>query len=1009
MLGYLPEEDLSTMPAEALYPSWAMKIVNETAIPYALEHGIWTGETALLTKDGRQIPVSQLIIAHRDAKGLLKYFSTIARDITVIKENQREMEVLQRLNESILDSSPAGILALRSIRNAADVIEDFEILMLNRSAEVVIGKELINLKGKRLGREYPFFSEEKIVEACREVVESGDPVSFEMGHPTEGGVLWMQFSAVKMKDGLVVTYSDINQRKIAELKVITQKEFYENILNSIPSDLVVFDAKHNYLFANPTAIRDGRIRKWVIGKDDFAYCKYLKIDESIALERRKKFEQVVAERNQLEYEEHLEEKDGSVTYHIRRMSPVFEADNRLRMVISYGVDITERRRMEDELQTQRELLRQVIDTNPNLIYVRDWDGKYVLANQSVANYYGTTVDELIGKTSRELEKDIQIAEDIIEKDRQIISQCLINDIPPVTAYEQNVLHPVTGQSLWVQVFKVPFIHTDGTAQVLGIANDITQIKAVEEDLIQAREQALLSMKAKEMFLSNMSHEIRTPMNAVIGMTHLLTQENPRPDQSEHLKLLRFSAENLLVLINDILDFSKIEAGKITFESVDFSLRDVLSGIMQSHTYKAEEKEISLKLEVGSDVPAMLIGDPVRLSQILNNLVSNAVKFTEQGSVVIQVQLSKGGENKENPNEAILAFRIKDTGIGIPQDKLSHIFESFTQASSDTTRRFGGTGLGLAITKRLLELQGSEIKIESTLGQGTDFYFDLALQKSDKTEPTNGNTFHPELQRNLSHVKVLLVEDNKTNQIVASKFLNKWGIVPDYAENGRIAVEKIQLKPYDLVLMDLQMPEMDGYEATKHIRAMGGIYAHTPIIALTASALLDVKDKVFEIGMTDYLSKPFNPNELYAKIAKYAPEGSLDEIIEVQEQQPVVAAVVASPEAYTDLTLLREIAKGQADDMRELINAFLITEGEFNTALEGWFSRKDGDLLAKMAHKFKSCVGFAGMDYLQEKLVCLEKKARQAEAADEITQLCHELKKVCDGSVIELEAELAKIA
>jgi signal transduction histidine kinase len=393
--------------------------------------------------------------------------------------------------------------------------------------------------------------------------------------------------------------------------------------------------------------------------------------------------------------------------------------------------------------------------------------------------------------------------------------------------------------------------------------EIEQKKKIAEELIIAKEQAEKASIEKSQFLSTMSHELRTPLNAVIGMTYFLMQENPRSDQIDNLKVLKFSADNLLVLINDILDFGKIEAGRITFEELDFSLGNLFTSIRQSLNLIAEEKGIEIIIKNDENIPEQVVGDPGRLSQILTNLLSNAVKFTSQGFVMVETKAKDIDDNYLS-----VEFKISDTGIGIPKDMIDQVFELFVQASSDTTRKFGGTGLGLAITKRLIELQGSKIKLESEVGKGSVFTFNLTFKKSlvpdlKKQDSTNIEDF-----MSLKGIKILLTEDNKVNQLIAVRFLQKWDLEVDVAENGLIALDLLKKNEYDLILMDIQMPEMDGYETTQEIRKMEGIYSSIPILALTASAMAEVQNKILLTGMNDSVTKPFNPSELYRKIVKY---------------------------------------------------------------------------------------------------------------------------------------------
>jgi signal transduction histidine kinase/CheY-like chemotaxis protein len=431
--------------------------------------------------------------------------------------------------------------------------------------------------------------------------------------------------------------------------------------------------------------------------------------------------------------------------------------------------------------------------------------------------------------------------------------------------EFKAIRSDSGASLYVQSYgKVIFNRTGKPVRVVGTIQDITERKLREIELVKAKSMAEQASIAKEQFLSTMSHELRTPINAILGMSHFLLQEQPKPEQVDNLKVLHYSAESLLMLINDILDLNKIEAGRIVFEEIDFNIRDMINRIQQSLRYWALEKNIQFFCRIDADLPQLLMGDPVRLGQVLTNLLSNAIKFTEDGSVTLEVEL-----NREDEEYVEVNFSIIDTGIGIPANKLDYIFESFTQASSDTTRKFGWTGLGLSITKRLLELQNSIIYVKSKVGEGSGFYFTLRFKKSytQKTLPQANYADPPATF--LQGMRFLIVEDNEINKLVVAKFLQKWGIHTDHAVSGREAIEKVRQQEYNLILMDLQMPQMDGYETTCHIRSIEGSYfRNVPIIALTASAMSDVKGRVLEHGMNDYVTKPFKPNDLYEKIVRY---------------------------------------------------------------------------------------------------------------------------------------------
>ncbi len=423
-----------------------------------------------------------------------------------------------------------------------------------------------------------------------------------------------------------------------------------------------------------------------------------------------------------------------------------------------------------------------------------------------------------------------------------------------------------GTVKWIHGYGSP-IEWDETRVVFhGILMDVTAERTHSQELTAAKEKAEEGSQAKAEFLSVMSHEIRTPMNAIIGLTHMLLDDNPRPEQVENLSTLKFSAENLLSLINDILDFNKIEAGRIELEQVDFDLFHLLDSISRTASYAAREKGLEIREKIDRQVPRRVLGDPTRLAQILSNLLSNAVKFTHQGLVELCVRRL---DATPDPAWATLEFRVTDTGIGIAEDKLDRIFEYFTQADESITRSYGGTGLGLAITKALVELFGSEIRVQSDLGSGSSFHFTLRLACHQTQSPKTPFLLPVNEQVKLDGRRILLVEDNPVNVMVAEKLLRKWGAEVDTAENGFEAVEAVIARSYDLVLMDIQMPLKDGYAATREIRALGGgQYQRLPIIALSAATTENVQREAVRAGMDGFLTKPINPGELKAKILRY---------------------------------------------------------------------------------------------------------------------------------------------
>ena len=509
-----------------------------------------------------------------------------------------------------------------------------------------------------------------------------------------------------------------------------------------------------------------------------------------------------------------------------------------------------------KLRESEEKYRLLVESAELRISFWNREGKLMFINQIGAQNLNGAPDALVGKSLPELFPPAQANEFLARMQKVIDSG--------VGSFFEDVVQLHSG-TRWFWSNLQPTKDEFGTpigVQVLSY--DITERKQMEEELISAKQIAERSIRAKERFLAHISHEIRTPMNAVVGITHLLQKTPAAAQQREYLQVLRSASDNLLSIIDDILDFSKLEAGMIEIEQVDFKPAAILENVKQMFQYRAEEKKLTFAFSLADQIPAALIGDPVRLKQILVNLVGNAIKFTEQGAVTVTVELVE-----EDHHTVKLAFSVRDTGIGILEDKLSIIFEDFAQAGPEIMRKFGGTGLGLTITKQLIEMQGGCITVESQIGKGSTFRFMLRFEKVVASSVQSGQTTAvAEQPARLDGLRILLAEDDKLSQRVAASMLERRGATVEVADNGRIAIEKLTMNSYDIVLLDALMPKMSGYETSYHIRnEMNGTISKIPILAITGFTSAAAREKVLAYGMNDYISKPFAPDDLCAKIMK----------------------------------------------------------------------------------------------------------------------------------------------
>lgn len=510
-----------------------------------------------------------------------------------------------------------------------------------------------------------------------------------------------------------------------------------------------------------------------------------------------------------------------------------------------------------ELVRESHILRAVIDCIPDLIFYKSEAGRYEGGNKAFLEFAGIELEKLIGRTDREV---FTIDEEMAESFR-VQDQITMRSAHP-TRIEEWITYP-DGRRFLQETVKTSYGYNGIPLGLLGISRDITQRYIMEESLRESQLAAQAASIAKSEFLATMSHEIRTPLNGIIGMNYLALQHNPPPELRGYLQKIESSAKNLLSVINDILDFSKIEAGKIEIEQQTFSVRDALAAVEDMMQLSAHRKQLTLECVLAPNMPDVLMGDSLRVNQILLNLISNALKFTEQGSIFVEIRVA------EQVCERIrVEMLVQDTGIGMSAAQMERLFSAFHQADSSISRRYGGTGLGLSICRGLINKMGGTIQVYSELGQGTCFMLDIWL-----TVPSQEGVrkFHAEQveaeQQGILGLHVLLAEDNEINQMIAVELLEQFKCTVDVAANGMEAVTKAQSAPYDVILMDIQMPEMDGFEATRILRGLPSL-DKTPIIAMTAHALESDRDKSMLLGMQAHISKPINVDLLYHTLSQY---------------------------------------------------------------------------------------------------------------------------------------------
>ena len=725
--------------------------------------------------------------------------------------------------------------------------------------------------------------------------------------------------ALADQTGWLLSYRDVTAQHEVEAQRDAQRAFYETILDEVPAEIAVLDEQQRYVYANIQAVPDPEHRAWLPGRTLAEYCARYGFPLSLAAQRDRMFRAAEKSTETVFWDDRTPRPEGDV-YHQRQFKLLAGAGGGRPYMLGSGLDVTARVQAEERSQrseaarrAQQEFMQLVLDTSPNPVYVRDAAGEVVFGNQALLRLDGPPAalpltPEVARAKAREAAHYARVDAQVLATGREVRA-------------EECSTAP-TGELRWFYTVKRPLVRPDGTVQVLGVSTDITALKAAQ---LAAEEAA----QARENFLANVSHEIRTPLNGVLGMAALLAKTSLNPQQQEFVRTIRSAGGHLLGVLNDVLDVAKINADKLTLEATAFDLHESVQQAVTTLALEAQDKALAFGfLPFAPGATCWVLSDPFRLNQVLLNLLTNAIKFTPTGSVWLRSFLV--GETEE---ELLVRFEVRDTGIGISDDALGRIFESFTQAAADTSRRYGGTGLGLTISRALVAQLGGELRVRSRLGQGSTFSFTLPLAKTPVPAPTPPNAFDT---GQLRGVRVLLAEDNPVNRTVARLHLLQWGVAVEEAADGLAALALLETRPYDAVLLDINMPGLSGLEVTRRVRQLPDARrAAVPVLALTANVLPSDREQYRAAGISDYLAKPFAEEDLYAQLlALLRPPG-----------------LPPLPPAY-DLSQLRREARGRPAFVTDMVRAFLTHAPPALAQLRAAAEARDWARVAELAHYLK---------------------------------------------------------
>ncbi|HVW95317.1 MAG TPA: PAS domain S-box protein [Mucilaginibacter sp.] len=755
------------------------------------------------------------------------------------------------------------------------------------------------------------------------------------------------------------THTDITKIKQTETQLEQRVKQFQSLSENIPGVVYEYeyrsDGSHGFRYIGPNMHRVFGIKP-----DDFINCLFnLPAEDSNRIREKNEHS-----RSTLEpfYDEiFLTMPEVGARWYSAHSSFSYFSERGATVFTGFLQDITERKTLEEKLKSREEKYRSIIANMKLGLLEVDLNEKITFANNSFCEMSGYTQDDLLNNSARLLftkEKSVELLE----------KKMALRATGVADAYQLQI-HDKKGEKKWWLVSGAPNYNDKGRLiGSIGIHLDITEQKKQEEELIEARVQAEHLAQTQEIFLANMSHEIRTPMNAIMGMSGQLSKTSLQPQQRFYLDVIHSASENLLVIINDILDLSKIEAGKLNIENIGFEPLNSAKRVVQVLAHKAEEKGLRLvNSYFDENISPVLIGDPYRLNQIMLNLMTNAVKFTEAGTVDLAFKLIR-----DNGVSQLIQIEVEDTGIGMEESFVNHLFDKFSQESKSVSRIYGGTGLGMSICKDLVELMGGEIAVKSKRNSGTLITVKIEFKKGRVEDlPEKAN-----LQFNtgfLSGKKVLITDDNELNRLVALIMLQNYGADVTEAVNGNAAIEMVDKQNFDVILMDIQMPGMNGFDATRIIRKKGIKY---PIIALTAEAIKGEREKCIAAGMDDYVTKPID-EAVFLK--------TLDRWVKSGHQFDNKSAVVMTTEKLYDLSSLKAISKGNEMFVQKMVNIFCEQTPMMLDEMGKALAESNWEKLARTAHQIKPSIDNLHINSLTQLIRDVESSAKEVTATEDLPE------------------------